>query len=259
MAARSCEQGIARGDSDRWLIPLLPLLESSLEANSTIHVVRLRVDAMIKVNCPGCGKTIKAQDEWAGKQGKCPGCGSPITIPGATPKNESMQLAAITPKSSKATAAAAPAAIAPLALPPSRTADFIDDQLHGRVDEYQHCPFCGEKILRRAIKCRFCNEFFDGRDSRPGTSQQINITPAAQPAIHVNVTQPAYRHPKWSPGVAMALSFFIPGMGQIYKGQLLNGLAWLVCTVIGYMLLIFPGLVIHICCVVGAGSGDPYH
>ena len=33
-----------------------------------------------------------------------------------------------------------------------------------------------------------------------------------------------------SPGVAMVLSFLIPGLGQLYRGHLLTGLLWFVTT-----------------------------
>jgi TM2 domain-containing membrane protein YozV len=64
--------------------------------------------------------------------------------------------------------------------------------------------------------------------------------------------------PKWSPAVAAILSFFFPGIGQIYKGQVLNGLAWMFLVPLGYFFLIIPGLVLHLCCVLGAAMGDPY-
>lgn len=32
------------------------------------------------------------------------------------------------------------------------------------------------------------------------------------------------------PGVAAVLSFFIPGIGQIYNGDILRGLFWLIIT-----------------------------
>lgn len=53
------------------------------------------------------------------------------------------------------------------------------------------------------------------------------------------------------------LSFLIPGLGQIYKGQIFNGIAWLVMTIIGYVLFIIPGVVLHLCCIIGAASGNP--
>ena len=56
----------------------------------------------------------------------------------------------------------------------------------------------------------------------------------------------------------MVLSLFLPGLGQVYKGQPINGLVWLVLTIIGYVLFIVPGLILHLCCVIGAGMGDPY-
>lgn len=32
------------------------------------------------------------------------------------------------------------------------------------------------------------------------------------------------------PGIAAVLSFFVPGLGQIYNGTILRGLFWLVIT-----------------------------
>ena len=54
-------------------------------------------------------------------------------------------------------------------------------------------------------------------------------------------------------GLAALLSFFIPGLGQIYKGQLLNGICWFFFVILGYGLIV-PGIILHICCVVGANS-----
>lgn len=58
----------------------------------------------------------------------------------------------------------------------------------------------------------------------------------------------------WSPGVAAVLSFFIPGLGQLYKGQIFNGIAWFCVTAAGYI-FIFPGLILHLFCIIGAASG----
>jgi TM2 domain-containing membrane protein YozV len=63
---------------------------------------------------------------------------------------------------------------------------------------------------------------------------------------------------QWSPGVAAVLSLVIPGAGQMYKGQVLNGLAWLVVVVLGYAFFIAPGVVLHVLCIVGAASGNPF-
>lgn len=56
-------------------------------------------------------------------------------------------------------------------------------------------------------------------------------------------------------GLIYALaSFFIPGLGQLLKGQPINGVVWFVVVIIGYFALIIPGLILHICCIVGAAS-----
>lgn len=63
---------------------------------------------------------------------------------------------------------------------------------------------------------------------------------------------------EWNPGVAALLSFVIPGAGQIYKGSIGIGLLWLISVIAGYMLMIFPGVILHIICIYKAYSGNPY-
>jgi TM2 domain-containing membrane protein YozV len=60
-----------------------------------------------------------------------------------------------------------------------------------------------------------------------------------------------------SNGVAAVLSLFIPGAGQMYKGGIGVGIVWLVVTVLGYFALIFPGLILHFCCIFHAASMEP--
>ena len=40
-----------------------------------------------------------------------------------------------------------------------------------------------------------------------------------------------------NPGVAAVLSFFICGLGQIYKGQILKGLIMMICYFIAWLLV----------------------
>jgi hypothetical protein len=97
--------------------------------------------------------------------------------------------------------------------------------------------------------------------AQPTQYPQPYAPPAAQPVFHIHNTnvQHAY-HPtkRWSPGAAALLSLLLPGLGQMYKGQPINGLVWLVVVIVGYAMLILPGAVLHLCCVLGAASGDPY-
>lgn len=63
---------------------------------------------------------------------------------------------------------------------------------------------------------------------------------------------------RWNPGIAAVLSFFIPGLGQLYKGQWFRAPFWSLFVVLGYCALIFPGVILHWCCILGALSGDPF-
>lgn len=53
-------------------------------------------------------------------------------------------------------------------------------------------------------------------------------------------------------GIPAILSFFIPGLGQMVKGQVGKGILILIITVIGYMFMLIPGLIIHIWQIVDA-------
>ena len=63
---------------------------------------------------------------------------------------------------------------------------------------------------------------------------------------------------QWSPGVAAVLSFFVPGLGQLYKGQAIGAIMWFVLVGLGYLALCVPGLILHLFCVLGALSGNPW-
>ena len=100
------------------------------------------------------------------------------------------------------------------------------------------CPFCAEEIQDAATICKHCRMTIAG----PNAGQSSAATVIVQERT-------------WSPGVAAVLSLIIPGAGQMYKGQVLNGIVWLIFTVIGYALFIFPGLILHLCCIIGASMG----
>ena len=108
------------------------------------------------------------------------------------------------------------------------------------------CEDCGHSVSDSASACPSC-----GRPTAQGLA--FARQPVAAPQVHIAMPP----QPRWHPGLAAVLSLFIPGVGQLYKGQVFNGLAWFVCVVIGYVCFIVPGLVLHLFCVIGAGSGDP--
>jgi hypothetical protein len=60
----------------------------------------------------------------------------------------------------------------------------------------------------------------------------------------------------WNPGIAAVLSLVIPGAGQMYKGEVGQGIVWLLCVAVGYSMFVFPGLILHIICIVNASKKE---
>ena len=111
-----------------------------------------------------------------------------------------------------------------------------------------YCPECENRCSEEAPSCPKC-----GHPLKPQTVIPVPL-PLPQPATSQTVV---VQGPAWNPGVAAVLSFFIPGLGQLYKAQVFNGLLWFFVVLVGYFFFIIPGVVLHIFCIVGAVSGDP--
>ena len=91
------------------------------------------------------------------------------------------------------------------------------------------CRFCAEVIQAAAVKCKHCGSWVDGSGGA-------------------------------SNGIAAMLSFFIPGVGQMYRGKIGRGLAWMLLTIVGWffgLLLVIAApiaILVHILCVLDAAS-----
>jgi len=57
------------------------------------------------------------------------------------------------------------------------------------------------------------------------------------------------------PGLAAVLSFFIPGLGQLYGGRLLAATVWFLATGFAYWAILVPGFLLHAICIWSAYSG----
>jgi len=61
-----------------------------------------------------------------------------------------------------------------------------------------------------------------------------------------------------SPGIAAVLSFFVPGLGQLYAGRLLAGALWFIATGFAYWAVLLPGFVLHAICIWSAYQSARY-
>jgi TM2 domain-containing membrane protein YozV len=87
----------------------------------------------------------------------------------------------------------------------------------------RYCSACGARIPNSAVHCPNC-----------GTSSVF--------------LEPTHK----DPAVAAILSFFVPGLGQVYNGDMGRGLLFFFGCAIGYLLLIIPGVLVFVFCIYDA-------
>jgi TM2 domain-containing membrane protein YozV len=52
--------------------------------------------------------------------------------------------------------------------------------------------------------------------------------------------------PTKNPGVAVVLSFFIPGLGQIYNGQIMKGIIFIIlASIFGFLTVVLIGYILY--------------
>jgi TM2 domain-containing membrane protein YozV len=52
--------------------------------------------------------------------------------------------------------------------------------------------------------------------------------------------------PSKNPGVAVVLSFFIPGLGQIYNGQIMKGILFIIlASAFGFLTVVLIGYILY--------------
>ena len=88
------------------------------------------------------------------------------------------------------------------------------------------CPECGTQIARENSK--FCDNC--------GAPLQYGVAPGPE-ALPLREA-----HEEKSPYLASLCSSFIPGLGQVYNGMTARGVVFFTATLIGFVLLVIPGL-----------------
>lgn len=175
-----------------------------------------------------CGKKVKAPDELAGKQAKCPKCGCILEVPQITTASESVleidaDSSEVASQPTRSTtgqrddAQSSPSQLNPGAsVPPPATPDMKAEQPQAsetwspKKESSKFCPTCGNQIHLHAEICPKC-----GVRQPQSRSQEL-----AHDDLDFSATKAYLIATPKNPGLAAVLSFFVPGLGQIYNGEI---------------------------------------
>jgi hypothetical protein len=109
-----------------------------------------------------------------------------------------------------------------------------------------YCRECGQKVSDEARTCPHCGIDWPVLTDDTVARQQAEVTRTG--------AQERLAEQEFNPGIAALLSLIIPGAGQMYRGKVGAGLGWFVAVLVGYMMLLIPGLILHLICIINAAS-----
>lgn len=113
----------------------------------------------------------------------------------------------------------------------------INNKQYVRCNIMSFCPKCGKSVEEGAAYCPNCGESLTNQPPRPMQPMPPPLSPV-QPARMVGMK---------NEGLAAILSFFWPGLGQIYDGQIGRGIGILVggivLIVVAWILLWIPYII----------------
>ncbi|WNY28904.1 hypothetical protein MmiEs2_11170 [Methanimicrococcus stummii] len=117
------------------------------------------------------------------------------------------------------------------------------------------CSNCGESVLREDAKiCYNCgarlteDEPISSGPSASGQNQNYNEPPRGVPNYNAPPRAQYVQADQKSPFIALLLSFFWVGLGQLYNGKFWKGILFQISFIIGLLLLI-PGLIVWFICL----------
>ena len=102
------------------------------------------------------------------------------------------------------------------------------------------CPYCGATIPADSEFCPNCGARLTGATSAPPPPVPAAVPPP-QPAQQIPPGQPMPQQPvvvqnKKEVVLAAILSFIIPGLGQIYVGNVKKGIIYIILAVVLYII-----------------------
>ncbi|WNY24346.1 hypothetical protein MmiHf6_16770 [Methanimicrococcus hongohii] len=117
----------------------------------------------------------------------------------------------------------------------------------------KYCTNCGEQLKEYAIVCSSCGTPVKRQERTENTQQsdrnaeQFEETYTGETAYAEQVFEediPRTAPKEKNTFFAIILSFFIPGLGQVYNGNFWKGIAFMIGVPLGTLFLIIPGLAI---------------
>lgn len=127
----------------------------------------------LSYDCPSCSAALKSKLDDAGNQDTCPECGRPYVVPGIAERNRIHDEEEAIKEQKRLVKQQEQQALPPRLVAqveqelPLQSVDsapglqVVQKHEPSSLSETRSCPFCGEKILLAAKKCKHCGEFLD--------------------------------------------------------------------------------------------------